>query len=74
MVVVTEGSVMAQPETTRSILQVTGADRTNFLQNLVTNDIAKSGLTYTALLTPQGKYFADFFVLVREDDVLIDVA
>ena len=65
---------MAQPETTRSILQVTGADRTNFLQNLVTNDIAKSGLTYTALLTPQGKYLADFFILVREDDVLIDVA
>ena len=65
---------MAQPETTRSILQVTGADRINFLQNLVTNDIAKSGLTYTALLTPQGKYLADFFVLVREDDVLIDVA
>jgi folate-binding protein YgfZ len=41
---------------------------------LVTNDIAKSVLTYTALLTPQGKYLADFFVLVREDDVLIDVA
>ena len=65
---------MAQPETTRSILQVTGADRTNFLQNLVTNDITKSGLTYTALLTPQGKYLADFFVLIRDDDVLIDVA
>ena len=65
---------MGQPETTRSILQITGADRTSFLQNLVTNDVEKPGLTYTALLTPQGKYLADFFVLVREDDVLIDVA
>ena len=65
---------MAQPEQPRSILQVTGADRIGFLQNLVTNDIAASGLHYTALLTPQGKYLADFFVLQRPDDLFIDVA
>ena len=65
---------MAQPETPRGILQVTGTDRINFLQNLVTNDVSKIGLHYTALLTPQGKFFADFFVLVRKDDILIDVA
>ncbi|MDC1193988.1 folate-binding protein, partial [Planktomarina temperata] len=47
---------MAQPEQPRSILQVTGADRTFFLQNLVTNDVSAPGLHYTALLTPQGKY------------------
>ena len=65
---------MAQPEQPRSILQVTGADRTFFLQNLVTNDVCAPGLHYTALLTPQGKYLADFFVLQRPDDLLIDVA
>lgn len=65
---------MAQPEQPRSILQVTGADRTFFLQNLVTNDVSAPGLHYTALLTPQGKYLADFFVLQRPDDLLIDVA
>ena len=65
---------MAQPEHPRGILQVTGDDRISFLQNLVTNDISSQGLHYTALLTPQGKFLADFFVLVREGDILIDVA
>ena len=65
---------MAQPEQHRGILQVTGDDRIIFLQNLVTNDISSQGLHYTALLTPQGKFLADFFVLVRSDGILIDVA
>ena len=65
---------MAQPEQPHSILQVTGRDRVGFLQNLVTNDISAPGLHYTALLAPQGKYLADFFVLHRPDDLLIDVA
>ena len=65
---------MAQPEYPRGILQVTGDDRISFLQNLVTNDISSLGLHYTALLTPQGKFLADFFVLVRSDGILIDVA
>jgi folate-binding protein YgfZ len=65
---------MAQPEYPRGILQVTGDDRISFMQSLVTNNISSTGLHYTALLTPQGKFFADFFVLVREGDILIDVA
>ena len=65
---------MALPEQPRSILQVTGADRISFLQNLVTNDVSAPGLHYTALLTPQGKYLADFFILNRPDDLLIDIA
>jgi folate-binding protein YgfZ len=69
-----KGTPMAQPEQPHSILQVTGRDRVGFLQNLVTNDISAPGLHYTALLTPQGKYLADFFVLHRPDDLLIDVA
>ena len=69
-----KGTPMAQPEQPHSILQVTGSDRVGFLQNLVTNDISAPGLHYTALLAPQGKYLADFFVLHRPDDLLIDVA
>jgi folate-binding protein YgfZ len=69
-----KGTPMAQPEQPHSILQVTGRDRVGFLQNLVTNDISAPGLHYTALLTPQGKYLADFFVLHRPDDLLVDVA
>ena len=60
----------------RQILQVTGADREDFLQGLVTNDVAKlkDGLVYAALLSPQGKYLADFFLVPGDDAILIDVA
>ena len=62
--------------TDRTILALTGDDREHFLQGLVTNDIARAreGIVYTALLTPQGKYLADFFILGDGDRLLIDVA
>jgi folate-binding protein YgfZ len=56
----------------RALYQITGADRLSFMQGLVSNDV-KSGLVYTALLTPQGKYLADFFLWVREDDIILDI-
>lgn len=58
----------------RRVLALTGADRVDFLQGLVTNDVAKGGIVYTALLTPQGKYLADFFVISEDDRMLLDVA
>ena len=60
----------------RRIIEVTGADRLRFLQGLVTNDVAglDRGLVYAALLTPQGKYLADFLMLARGEAVLLDVA
>ena len=62
--------------TDRSVLALTGADRIDFLQGLVTNDVkrADGGIIYTALLTPQGKFIADFFVIGQDDRLLIDVA
>lgn len=59
----------------RRILRLSGADTRDFLQGLVTNDIAKlkSGLVYAAILTPQGKYIADFFLKEDGNDVLLDV-
>ncbi|MBL4767081.1 MAG: folate-binding protein YgfZ [Rhodobacteraceae bacterium] len=60
--------------TSRRILRLTGTDVDTFLQGLVTNDVADQGLVYAALLTPQGKYIADFFLLRDEDGgVLLDV-
>lgn len=58
------------------ILRLSGPDTRDFLQGLVTNDIAKlsDGLVYAAMLTPQGKYLADFFLSADGDDVLLDVA
>lgn len=60
--------------TNRRILMLSGADAKTFLQGLVTNDVAKldSGLVYTAILTPQGKYLADFFLLQHDDGILLD--
>lgn len=60
----------------RTVISLGGADRIPFLQGLVTNDVTKAadGIIYTALLTPQGKFIADFFVVGKEDLLLIDVA
>ncbi len=56
----------------RTVLRISGADAHGFLKGLVTRD-PDDGLTYAALLTPQGKYLADFFLLDRGDDILLDV-
>lgn len=60
----------------RSILRLFGPDTRNFLQGLVTNDVNKlsEGLVYAAILTPQGKYLADFFLAADGDAVLLDAA
>lgn len=61
---------------TRKVLRASGKDTRTFLQGLITNDIERlaDGLVYAALLTPQGKYRADFFLVPDGDDILIDVA
>lgn len=60
----------------RKVFRIAGADREEYLQNLVTNDVArlKGGLVWAALLTPQGKYLADFFLASDGDSILLDVA
>lgn len=60
----------------RRIVKLTGADAETFLQGLITNDIARldRGLVYAALLTPQGKYLADFFLARQGEAILLDVA
>lgn len=61
--------------TNRTVLRLTGADRTEFLQGLITNDIKglSDGMIYAAMLTPQGKYLADFFLVAEGDAILLDV-
>ncbi|WP_170458515.1 CAF17-like 4Fe-4S cluster assembly/insertion protein YgfZ [Ruegeria arenilitoris] len=61
---------------TRRILRLKGTDTNSFLQGLVTNDTRKldDGLVYAAILTPQGKYLADFFLKRDGASVLLDVA
>ena len=59
----------------RSVLQVTGADRVGFLQGLVSNDVTEAApgrAVWAALLTPQGKWLADFFILADGERLLLD--
>ena len=56
----------------RRIIRVGGADRVDFLQGLVTNDVTRAPV-WAALLTAQGKYLADFLVVPDGEALLIDV-
>ncbi|EDM70232.1 glycine cleavage T protein (aminomethyl transferase) [Roseobacter sp. AzwK-3b] len=60
---------------TRTILEITGSEAQDFLQGLVTNEMRKldHGLVYAAMLTPQGKYIADFFLAGHGETILLDV-
>jgi tRNA-modifying protein YgfZ len=71
----------------RGVIEIGGEDRVTFLQGLVSNDVATAApgkAVWTALLTPQGKWLADFFILaggaglvegagsVESDSLLLD--
>ncbi len=61
----------------RTVLKLSGADVHDFLQNLITNDMDQVNDTaglYGALLTAQGKFLHDFFILKQGDHYLLDVA
>ena len=57
---------------TRQIIRITGEDRVDFLQGLVSNDVRRAPC-WAALLTPQGKYLADFLIVPDGNALLIDV-
>ncbi len=60
---------------TRGALKVAGADARGFLQGLISNDIEKVAperAIYAALLTPQGRYLHDFFVVELHDALYFD--
>ena len=59
----------------RAVLAIEGEDRTAFLQGLVSNDVAEvqpGRAVWAALLTPQGKWLADFFLFADGDRLLLD--
>jgi tRNA-modifying protein YgfZ len=65
------------PHPPRAIFAVTGADRLTFLQGLLTQDVLPlaqaDGLRYGALLTPQGKYLADMFIVMQGGALYLDM-
>lgn len=67
--------VQLTPLPERGVIAVEGDDRVIFLQGLVSNDIEAvrfGHAVWTALLTPQGKWLADFFVFTHDGTLLLD--
>jgi tRNA-modifying protein YgfZ len=61
--------------TQRGFIRISGEDRVAFLQGLVSNDVARLApghAVYAALLTPQGKFLHDFFLIGDNDGILLD--
>ena len=55
----------------RSVFRLSGDGVSAWMDGLITNSL-KSDMTFAALLTPQGKIIADFFVTKEGDDLLLD--
>lgn len=62
-------------DATRAIIELSGEDRSYFLQGIITQDInllrEDRGL-FAAILSPQGKILNDFFLIPHGDTVLLD--
>ena len=57
-------------------ISISGEDTKEFLQGIITNDINqcdKNSPIYSCLLTPQGKFLADFFIIYQEKNYLIEI-
>ena len=57
-------------------IEIEGEDSISFLQGLITNDINKCNedkSIYACLLTPQGKFLADFFISKIKNKYLIEI-
>ena len=62
--------------TKSKFISIKGEDKADFLQGLITNDIFKcrsDNPIYSCLLTPQGKFLADFFIVKLTDSYLIEI-
>jgi folate-binding protein YgfZ len=70
------GGMTGERADDRAVFRIGGADREKFLQGLVTSDVRdlrRGRPVYAALLTPQGKYLADFILVPAPDAILLDV-
>ena len=59
----------------RGFIQVKGSETKDFLQNIVTNNLEKvtnNSTVFSSILTPQGKYLFEFFILKLKDSYLIE--
>jgi folate-binding protein YgfZ len=60
----------------RAIIEVQGSEREAFLQGIITQDVKRlkeESILYSLMLSPQGKFQFDFFLLQIGDTWLIDI-
>ena len=56
--------------------EISGKDNKSFIQNLITNDIEKchdGEIIYSCILTPQGKFLADFFIFKINESYIFEI-
>jgi folate-binding protein YgfZ len=59
----------------RGVIRLTGPDRVGFLQGLVSNNVesvTRDKAIYACMLTPQGKFLHDFFLIQDGESLLIE--
>ena len=59
----------------RGFIFVNGEDAKDFLQNIITKDIntvTDNNSSFASILTPQGKYLIEFFIIKHNDGYLLD--
>ena len=59
----------------RGIIYINGDESFNYLQNIISNDLNKvsdNQSCFSYLLTPQGKYLFEFFILKLKDSYLLE--
>jgi len=58
----------------RAIITLSGPERRSLLQGIITNNVNEldNGGVYSALLTPQGKFLYDFFLVEVDDTIYLD--
>jgi len=59
----------------RGLISISGKDVREYLQNIITNDINKVSKTssiFSALLSPQGKYLFEFFIIKSNNGYFLD--
>lgn len=70
------GEILYCPLPQRSVLRLEGPDRLEFLQGLVSNDVrnvTSEQAVWAALLTPQGRFLFDMFLIADGESLLLEV-
>ena len=62
----------------RVVIKISGESRVEFFQGLLTKNSQalanQNNAIYTLMLTPQGKYLFDFFIVCKNDALYLDIA